>query len=69
MNKTVITGASGFLGSHIIKIMMDKGMSVHALLRKSSSLKNLPDECAISRVDFMNPDSGELYSSNPVSAV
>ena len=57
MNKAIITGASGFLGSHIIKIMMDKGMSVHALLRKSSSLRNLPDECEFTRVDFMNPDS------------
>lgn len=57
MNKTIITGASGFLGSHIIKIMMNKGMSVHALLRESSSLKNLPDECEFTRVDFMNPDS------------
>ncbi len=57
MNKAIITGASGFLGSHIIKIMMDKGMSVHALLRESSSLRNLPDECEFARVDFMNPDS------------
>ncbi|MCD4775351.1 MAG: NAD-dependent epimerase/dehydratase family protein [Candidatus Aegiribacteria sp.] len=57
MNKTIITGASGFLGSHIIKTMLDRGIPVHALLRKSSSLKNLPDECEFARVDFMNPDS------------
>ncbi len=57
MNKTILTGASGFLGSHIIDIMAGKGIFVHALLRKSSSLKNLPDECGISRVDFMNPHS------------
>jgi nucleoside-diphosphate-sugar epimerase len=57
MNKTILTGASGFLGSHIIKTMLDRGIPVHALLRESSSLKNLPDECEFSRVDFMNPDS------------
>ena len=57
MNKTILTGSSGFLGSHIIDILLEKGIPVHALLRQSSSLANLSDECRISRVDFMNPDS------------
>jgi len=57
MNKTILTGASGFLGSHIIEILRNKGIPVHALLRESSSLKNLPHSCEFTRVDFMNPDS------------
>lgn len=57
MNKIILTGASGFLGSHIAEILLNRGETLHALLRESSSLANLPDECRISRVDFMDPDS------------
>ncbi len=60
MNKTILTGSSGFLGSHIIDILLEKGIPVHALLRHSSSLAHLPDDCSISRIDFMNPDSMAL---------
>ncbi len=57
MNKTILTGASGFLGSHIAEILLDTGISTHVLLRQSSSLSNIPPECTVSRVDFLNPDS------------
>lgn len=59
MVRTVITGASGFLGSHTARALLEKGGSVHALLRSSSSLKKVPDECDYSRVDFFRPDSME----------
>lgn len=57
MKKVILTGASGFLGSHIAEILLNKGISAHVLLRQSSSLSNIPLECILSRVDFMNPDS------------
>ena len=57
MNNVILTGASGFLGSHIADILLDKGISPHVLLRQSSSLSNIPPECTVSRVDFLNPDS------------
>lgn len=57
MNKVVLTGASGFLGSHIAEILISTGISTHVLLRQSSSLSNIPPECTVRRVDFMNPDS------------
>ncbi|MCD4847772.1 MAG: NAD-dependent epimerase/dehydratase family protein [Candidatus Aegiribacteria sp.] len=57
MNKSVLTGASGFLGSHIAEILINAGISTYVLLRQYSSVSNIPPECTVSRVDFMNPDS------------
>ncbi len=57
MNKVILTGASGFLGSHIAEKLLNMGISSHVLLRQSSSLSNIPPKCSVSRVDFMNPDS------------
>lgn len=46
MNKEVafITGANGFVGSHLVELLINKGLEVHCLMRASSSdkwLKNL----------------------------
>ncbi|MBD3278081.1 MAG: NAD-dependent epimerase/dehydratase family protein [Candidatus Aegiribacteria sp.] len=59
MGRTVITGASGFLGSHAARALLEKGDSVHALLRSSSSLEKLPEDCGYTRVDFFSPESME----------
>lgn len=39
--RVVITGASGFLGYHLINAAIDKGLEVYAAVRKSSVLKHL----------------------------
>lgn len=39
--KVLITGASGFLGSHVVRGAVRRGLSVRALVRKNSSLANL----------------------------
>ena len=39
--KILITGASGFLGSHVTRRMVQDGHDVHALMRPSSDYKNL----------------------------
>ena len=50
--KILITGASGFIGSFIVKEALDKGMDVWAAIRKSSPLTYLTDK----RTNFIELD-------------
>ncbi len=54
----VITGASGFIGSHLVRSAMDKGYHVYAMVRKSShtgELKKLGAD--ILYADMLNSES------------
>lgn len=54
----LVTGASGFVGSHTARLLVKRGRNVRVLLRKSSSteaLKNLPVE--IHYGDVLDPAS------------
>ena len=35
--RVLVTGAEGFIGSHLVKRLLDEGARVHALIKKQSS--------------------------------
>lgn len=49
MEKILITGASGFVGSHLIEEALERGLDVYAGIRKSSSREYLQDP----RINFV----------------
>jgi dihydroflavonol-4-reductase len=42
---TLVTGASGFLGWHVTKLLTERGDRVRALCRPSSQIRELPVQC------------------------
>jgi len=56
-NISVVTGANGFVGSHLVDYLLTKGDKVHCIVRKSSNLKWLNGK------DVIIHDSG-LFDKN-----
>jgi len=54
--KAFVTGATGFVGSHLVDLLLKNGFNVSCLKRKTSSVKWLEGK----KVDFVD---GDLYSN------
>src|SRR4051812_47871760 len=55
--KVVVTGAGGFIGSHICEVLVESGALVTAVVRKKSKVTNLKkiiDTITIKEVDLTN---------------
>ena len=59
MKRAVITGATGFIGSHLVRSLVQQGWNVHALKRSSSSIGSLAD---LKEVHWHDVNSSSLES-------
>ena len=39
--KTLVTGATGFIGTHLVKALVEKGRDVRCLVRETSNTKKI----------------------------
>jgi dihydroflavonol-4-reductase len=63
--RVLVTGATGFIGSHLCHALNREGYSTRALIRSSSSLALIEDlKLDLFVGDLMNPDSLEMAMQN-----
>lgn len=53
----LVTGASGFIGGAVVRLLISKGFPVRALARSSSIRDNIPDACEVFQGDVTDEES------------
>lgn len=54
--KLFLTGATGFVGSHVAQLAVEQGASLCCLARTTSNLSHLPKEAAVVEGDLRKPE-------------
>lgn len=72
--RVLVTGASGFIGSHVVRELVDRGEEVYALARPDSSLRRLQGidrHVHLLSADLDHPDSARraVLAARPEAAI
>lgn len=59
MKTCIITGATGYIGSHVLKYLLQKGWNIHIITRSESSYANVTD--VLSRIHVFEYD-GNIHN-------
>ena len=51
LSRALVTGATGFVGSHVARVLRARGVEVHAVVRSAASLEKVPDLDVVAHVD------------------
>lgn len=60
MIKIIVTGATGFIGSHFIRYLTDRGIHVLALGRKDFNQLSIQRQCRMKGADYLNIDMRDI---------
>ena len=60
IKSVLVTGATGFLGAYILKVLVEKGYTVRALHRSSSSRPFFIEPEILNRVEWVEGDVLDL---------
>jgi dihydroflavonol-4-reductase len=53
----LVTGATGLIGNHVVKLLLAKGHAVKALLRAASNVQSLPGDVELCYGDILDEES------------
>ncbi|MCW3091647.1 MAG: hypothetical protein JWP81_2716 [Ferruginibacter sp.] len=67
MAKVLVTGSNGFIGSHIVPLLLSKGYEVHCVVRYTSDISFLRDlDVVIHVADIREPSTLKIPVENAV---
>ena len=72
MQKVLVTGATGFLGSRIVKFLLEQDVEVVVLVRKKSNLRRLENVLSNPKLFQFNLDEisvEKYFEGNKVQAI
>lgn len=67
--KILVTGATGFIGQHLVKRLIERGDSVSILVRDNSNIEKIPHQVSILSIPDNQESLGEIFVAEKFDGV